>query len=311
MQQPDPISSAGSPSVPSLSPEHGQRLLALRSLLRDMGRVLVTYSGGVDSALVLRVAWDELGPDALGVTAVSATFPPEELEQAARFARELGVPYLLLDSRELEQEGYAQNAGNRCYFCKSELFGLARRCAADRGIPWVLDGTIQDDLGEHRPGLQAAGEAQVRHPLVEAGFDKAAVRAVARHLGLPSWDKPAFACLGSRFPVGTRVTAARVRQVQRVESLLRTFGMRQFRARWHELEGLPMLRIELSADEIAQLSDPALRRAVVEVAKAEGFRWVTLDLEGYQRGGLSHELSGEGTASSPPRPASGDGSSSS
>lgn len=275
-----------------LQPETARRLQALRALMRELDSVLVTFSGGVDSALVAKVAHDELGERALSLTAISATFPPEELQTARDIAARHGLNHLLVESHELESEGYARNAGDRCYFCKSELFELARDKARERGIPWVLDGTITDDLGDHRPGLVAAGEAQVRHPLVEAGFDKAAVREAARALGLEVWDKPAFACLGSRFPVGTRVTVERVRQVQRVESVLRTFGLRSLRARWHELEGQPMLRVELGSDELTMMMDPGLREAVVEVAKAEGFRWVTLDLEGYKRGGLSHALSG-------------------
>ncbi|MCB9779002.1 MAG: ATP-dependent sacrificial sulfur transferase LarE [Alphaproteobacteria bacterium] len=274
-----------------LSALAAERLAALRALMRDLGRVLVTFSGGVDSALVLLVAHEELGDDCLALTAISETFPPEEQAEAERVAARLGVALLLVDSHELERDGYASNAGDRCYFCKSELFDLARDKAREHGVPWILDGTITDDLGEHRPGLVAAEEARVRHPLVEAGFDKATVREVARHLGLSVWNKPAFACLGSRFPVGTRVTAGRVRQVQKVESVLRTFGLSQFRARWHELEGQPMLRLELSPADLSALADPSLREAVVEVAKAEGFRFVTLDLEGYQRGGLSHALS--------------------
>jgi len=261
-----------------------------------MGRVLVTFSGGVDSALVVRVAHEVLGEGAVALTANSPTFPPEELEEARRVATELGVRHVLVDSHELEREGYAANAGDRCFFCKSELYVIAAAQAAALDIPWMADGTITDDLGEHRPGLQAADGAKVRHPLVEAGFDKPLVRAVSRALGLPVWDKPAFSCLGSRFPVGTRVTAGRVRQVQRVESVLRTMGLRQFRARWHELEGQAMLRLELAPDEISALADAELRRAVVEVAKAEGFLWVTLDLEGYKRGSLSHDLSGGATA---------------
>lgn len=266
------------------------RLDALRAVFREMGQVLVTFSGGVDSALVLCVAHQVLGEGAVGLTAVSPTFPPEELEETVRLAGALGARHLLVDSAELEREGYAQNAGDRCFHCKTELYELAQHHAQALGFPWIADGTIQDDLGEHRPGLVAADRASVRHPLLEAGFDKATVRAAALSLGLPVWDKPAFSCLGSRFPVGTRVTVGRIRQVQRVESVLRTFGLRAFRARWHELEGRPMLRLELDPSEMGALADDALRRAVVEVARAEGFSWVTLDLEGYKRGSLSHAL---------------------
>lgn len=284
-----------STTADALTDHQQRRLDQLRDLLRDMGQVLVTFSGGVDSALVIRVAHQVLGDRAVALTAVSPTFPPEELAESQRVAQELGFRQILVDSKELQSEGYAANAGDRCYFCKTELYELAQQAATELGIPWIADGTITDDLGDHRPGLVAADQARVRHPLVEAGFDKPAVRAVSQALGLPVWDKPAFACLGSRFPVGTRVTAGRVRQVQRVESVLRTFGLRQFRARWHELEGQAMLRLELDPSEMGALADGELRRAVVEVARAEGFRWVTLDLVGYQRGSLSHALGSTAT----------------
>ena len=173
---------------------------------------MVAFSGGVDSALVLKVAHDVLGKKAIAFTAISATFPPEEQAMAVQFAQDHGIEHLLVDSNELEEEGYARNQGDRCYFCKSELFSLAQKKAVEMGIPWVLDGTILDDLGDHRPGLVAATEQAVRHPLVEAKLTKNLVRSLAKHLGIHVWNKPSFACLGSRFPVGTRVTLSRVQK---------------------------------------------------------------------------------------------------
>lgn len=291
------------------------RLPRLRAVLREMDHVLVTFSGGVDSALVLRVAHEELGPRAVALTAVSPTLPPEEGALAADLARAWGVEHLVVESHELEREGYARNEGDRCYFCKSELFDLARARADARGIRWVVDGTLLDDLGEHRPGLAAASEREVRHPLVEAGFTKAEVRATARALGIPVWDKPSFACLGSRFPAGTRVTLDRLVRVARVESALRAEGLRQFRVRFHALDDAELLRIEVEVSDLELLVRPGVRERLVDRCRQEGFAWITLDLEGYRRGNgstrpaLPSTSPASPTASSASPPARGDGSS--
>ena len=257
------------------------KITNLRTIIRQMESVLVAFSGGVDSALVLKVAHEELGDKAVAFTAISPTFPPEEQEQAQKFTKEWGIHHLLVDSNELEREEYAQNRGDRCYFCKDELFALAQKTARVEGYHFVADGTIVDDLGDHRPGLQAAEEHAIRHPLLEAQFDKELVRSFAKTLGLPTWNKPSFACLGSRFSVGTRVTQERVEQVQAVESFLRLIGVTQFRARWHMLEDKKMLRIELSEEDMPLLFSKGIRASLNEVAHSQGFYWVTLDLIAY------------------------------
>lgn len=272
------------PSTGRLSHQAQACLDRLKSILLEMQHVLVAFSGGVDSALVLAVAHSVLDDKAIAITAISPTFPPEEQEIATHFTAERAIEHILLETHELEDEGYAKNDGRRCYFCKSELFSLAQKRAQTLNIPWLLDGTIVDDLGDYRPGLDAASENEVRHPLVEAGFNKALVREVAKHLGIHVWNKPSFACLGSRFATGTEVTLTRILQVQRVESLLRTLGFIQFRARWHQAGDVVFVRLELAPDEMVLMLEPSIRELVVDTCKQEGFEWVTMDLMGYQRG---------------------------
>lgn len=262
-----------------------EKLRILRDILTDMESVLVTFSGGVDSALVLAVGREALGDRIVALTADSATLAPEEAEAAAALARSIGARHEVVTAHELEREGYARNAGDRCYFCKTELFDLAVARAERWGLRFVADGTIVDDLSGHRPGLRAATEHRVRHPLVEAGFTKAEVREAARQLGLPVWDKPSFACLGSRFAVGTRVTHERVARVARVEGVLRRLGFRQFRVRVHELGNKDLARVEVGIDELPALF--AAREPVLAACRAEGYAFATIDLEGYRTGSTS------------------------
>jgi pyridinium-3,5-biscarboxylic acid mononucleotide sulfurtransferase len=253
----------------------------LYEIFEGLDSVLIAFSGGVDSAVVLYAAHQVMGSNAIALTANSPTFPPEEYELARSITKQYGIEHIIVESKELEDEGYAQNNGNRCYFCKNELFQLARDVAKRKGVAHIADGTIIDDLGDHRPGLQAAEEQEILHPLVMAGFQKEMVRQFAQSIGLPVWNKPSFACLGSRFPKGTRVTLDRIQRVQRIESLLRTLGFQQFRARFHLVEDKQLLRIEVGIKDLVLFAEPEIQAAVRETGLSEGFHWVTLDLKPY------------------------------
>jgi len=246
---------------------------------------VVAYSGGTDSTLVATVAARALGARALAVTAVSPSLPPGELAEARRVAARVGVRHRAVRTHEAEREPYLANGTDRCYHCKAELYGVLARVAREAGLPVVVSGTNLDDLGDFRPGLLAAAERGVRHPLVEVGFSKAEVREAARMLGIPTWDKPASACLSSRIAFGVRITVEQLSKVGRAERLLKDLGFRQVRVRVHG----DLVRVEVEPQDLSRLAEPSVRERVVEGLKALGYRYVTLDLEGFRSGSMNPE----------------------
>ncbi len=257
----------------------GDALVRLEAWMAGVESCVVTLSGGVDSAVVALAAHRALGPRAVALTAVSSALPVEEVDMARDVAGRIGIAHRLVDSAELDREGYRANEGNRCYFCKSELFDLAEAERAARQFGWVCDGTLPSDARDHRPGRRAAAEHRVRHPLVEVGIDKPEVRAIAQSNGLPVWDKPAFACLGSRFPAGTRVELHKLTRVDRAERALRELGLSRVRVRWHEIGEQVLARIEVDPDELPVLV--AGRDRAIAACRDAGFTWATVDLAGY------------------------------
>lgn len=256
----------------------------LRMILADMGGCVIGYSGGVDSTLLFAVAAEVLGNRSLAVTATSKTYPERELNEAREIAEQIGGRHMVIVSEELDIPEFRDNPRNRCYYCKKELFGKLREIAIQEAVGYVLDGTNIDDAGDHRPGRTAAEELQVRSPLEEAGFTKQDIRDLSREMGLPTWDKPAFACLSSRFPYGTAITPERVSQVGLAEESLREMGFRALRVRYHG----SVARIELGEQEFERAT-AILRDDVVRVVKAAGFTYVALDLQGYRTGAMNEE----------------------
>jgi len=258
-----------------------EKLNKLRAIMHECDSVLVAYSGGVDSALVMAVAHRELGERALACIGVSPSYPTREMRDAVKLAEQIGVPYRLVNTAEYLDANYAANPTNRCYFCKSELHDQLKKVANEEGWQMVLDGNNSSDLGDYRPGMEAARERGVRSPLIEANVSKAEVRELAHYLGLPVWDKPAMACLSSRVPHGTAITPELLRQIESAEDVLVDLGFRQFRVRHHN----ELARIELPAEDFPQAL--AQHTALLTGIRAAGYRFVTLDLAGFRSGSLN------------------------
>jgi uncharacterized protein len=263
-----------------------RKLSELRRLLGEMKRVLVCFSGGVDSSLMTRVAHDVLGDEAIALTTVSPTNPDEDTEEAVELARQLGIEHLIVHVNELDIPNYRSNPIDRCYFCKSNLYEIATAEATRREIPWIVDGVNADDLGDYRPGLRAAAERTVRHPLAEASLGKQEIRELSRDLGLRTFDRPASPCLSSRFPYGTAITLEGLAKVSQGEKWLRAHGFRECRVRYYGNRA----RVEVPRDEIARLTASPLRDELEAQLRSVGFTEVEIDQRGFRSGSFNDAL---------------------
>ena len=258
----------------------------LQAILSDMESVLVAYSGGVDSALLLKVAHDVLGTRAIGAIATSPAYAAEETEEALAVAEQMGIPVITLETHELEDERYVANDFNRCYFCKTELFTRLEPLAKQYNLRHIAYGVNKDDDSDFRPGQRAAREFSVRGPLKEAGMGKREIRAVARLLGVPIWDKPAMACYSSRIPYGSKVDVASLQMIYKAEKLLRDLGFRQVRVRHHD----KIARIEVERSELSRLIEDEMSRVVTDGLRKIGYTYVTVDLLGYRTGSMNESF---------------------
>jgi pyridinium-3,5-biscarboxylic acid mononucleotide sulfurtransferase len=270
------------------------KLTKMREIFSPMRSVIVAFSGGVDSTFVLKVAYETIGDRVLALTTTSPTMPDEDRESALAMARVIGARHMIVESNELEIPGYSANPINRCYLCKHNLFTVCEAKAAELGIDNIVDGLNLDDLHDYRPGMQAASEKRVRHPLVEAELSKAEIRELSRAMELPTWDRPASPCLSSRFPYGTEITVEGLGKVAAGERLLHAMGFRVARVRFHG----EVARLELERGEIARIFETQIRDTVEREFKKIGFRFVAIDLKGFRSGSLN-----EGVIAAPNIPA--------
>jgi uncharacterized protein len=270
-----------------MSSELETKTQKLKEIFQSMRKVLVAYSGGVDSTLLLKVASDTLGKDnVLAVTALSPLYPERELAAVEKLVQTLGARHHLIESNELEIDGFSKNPPNRCYYCKKKLFEELLHLAAEKSIPFIVEGSTLDDEKDHRPGRQAIQELGIRSPLREAGFAKTEVRELSKLLELPTWDKPSFACLASRFPYGEEITAKELRMVDEAEDFLFGLGFKQVRVRHYQT----LARIEILQEEMDRLMEKSLRDTVVGRLKAIGYKYITLDLQGFRSGSMNEVL---------------------